>query len=50
MGQKVLFRAQLKYWSAKGASHHPAFMVLVLIKEMRRGGDSKISFCYGLGV
>ena len=29
-----------------GASHDPAFIVLVLIKGMRKGGESKIFFCY----
>ena len=28
-----------------GASHDPAFIVLVLIKGMRKGGESKIFFC-----
>ena len=38
------FFLQLKSRSARGAPHHPAFMVLVLIKGMRRGGESKIFF------
>ena len=52
--QKVLFRASwnrifcllllLKSWSLRGASHHPVFMVLMLIKGIKRGGESNISF------
>ena len=47
VGQKVIFSGswnlifclspRLKSWSVKGASRHPVFMILVLIKEMRRG-------------
>ena len=54
--EQVLFRAswnrifrlliRLKSRCARWASCHPAFMVLVLIKRMKRGGESKISFCY----
>ena len=56
VGQKVLFRAscyrifclllRLKFQSARGASRHPAFMVLMMIKRVRRTRESKISFCY----
>ena len=61
VGQKVLFRASwnrifslllsLKFRSAKGSSRHPALMVLVLIKGMRRGRgggrvSSRCSFSY----
>ena len=28
------------------ASRHAAFMLLVLIKSVKRGAESKISFCY----
>ena len=60
VGQKVLFRASwrpifclflcLKSWCARGASHHPAFMLLVLKKRIRRGSESKISLCYPTGL
>ena len=53
MGQKVLFSGslnlifcyspRLKSWSVKGASRHQVFMILVLIKEIRRRGKYKIS-------
>ena len=53
VGQKVLFSGslnlifclspRLKSWSVKGASRHPVFMILVLIKEIRRGCKYKIS-------
>ena len=56
MGQNVLFRVKgnrifclllrLKFWSLRGASRHPPFMVLMLIKGIRRGGESNISFGY----
>ena len=61
MGQRILFRASwnyiyclllwLKTWSVRGASHHSVFMILVLVKGMKRGGEFKIAFCYlrGLG-
>ena len=55
-GKKVLCRDSwncifclllwLKSQNVRGASGHPAFMVLVLIKGMRRGDESKIAFCY----
>ena len=35
---------------ARGASCHPAFIVLVLIKGIRRRGESKIYFCYPRGL
>ena len=60
VGQKVLFRTnwnrifsllfRLKSRSAWGASRHPAFMVLVLIKRMTSRGEFKISFCYPKGL
>ena len=56
MGQNVLFRVsgnrtfclllRLKFWSLRGAPCHPPFMVLMLIKGIRRGGESNISFGY----
>ena len=56
VGQKVLFRASgnrifclllpLKCESARRASRHPAFVVLFLIKGMRREDQFKIFFCY----
>ena len=61
VGQRILFRASwnyiyclllwLKTWSVRGASHHSVFMILVLVKGMKRGGEFKIAFCYlrGLG-
>ena len=59
MGQKVLFRVSwdgilcllplLKSKSTRRASCHSALMVLVLVKGMRRGGESNISFCYPRG-
>ena len=60
MGQKVFLRDiwnrifcllfLLKSWSVRGAACHPAFMVLVLIKKMRRGGGSRVSICYPIGL
>ena len=56
VGKKVLFRDSwncifclllwLKSQTVRGASGHPAFMILVLIKGMRRGDESKILFCH----
>ena len=54
-GQKVLFRSswywiclllQLKSQSARGVFHDPVFIVLGLIKGMRKGSESKIFFDY----
>ena len=43
---KIESLLRLKSRSARGASRHPAFMDLVLIKGIRKRGESKISFCY----
>ena len=37
------YSPRLKSWSVKGASRHQVFMILVLIKEIRRRGKYKIS-------
>ena len=60
VGQKVLSRASgnrifclllpIKCGSARRASRHPAFIVLFLIKGMRREGQFKIFFCYRMGL
>ena len=56
VGQKVLFRVSwnwiiclllwLKSSSTRGASRHPAFMVLLMIKGISGRSESKISFCW----
>ena len=39
-----------KSLSVMGVSRHPAFIVLVLIKGIRKRGECKISFCYPSGL
>ena len=40
----------LNFWSDRRASHYSSYLVLVLIKVIRMGSESKISGCYPRGL